>query len=189
MEVDLATIDAVFLDRDGVICAHRSDHVKNWDEFSLIAGASAAIRRLNGLGIRVFVITNQPGIAKGIFTREQANEVNDRMVDQLAQDGAEVSMVYICPHQESDACDCRKPAPGMLQDAEKEYGIDLGRSVVIGDTVRDLGAAAAVGAASILVRTGKGETEVALLPGLGLEPIYVAHDLTDAVGHLLGGIG
>lgn len=188
MEAELATIDAVFLDRDGVICAHRSDHVKSWDEFSLIAGVGAAIKRLNGFGIKVFVITNQPGVAKGIFTLKQANEVNDRMVGKLTEEGAEVSRVFICPHQESDACDCRKPAPGMLQDAAKQYGVDLSRSVVIGDTVRDIGAAAAVGAASILVRTGKGETEEARLSGLGLEPIYLAHDLSDAVDHLLDGI-
>ncbi len=171
-----------------MICAHRSDHVKSWDEFSLIPGAGSAIGRLNESGIRVFVITNQPGVAKGIFTLSQADDVNNRMVDQLSRDGGEVQRVYICPHQESDRCDCRKPSPGMLAQAAAEHGVDLTRSVVIGDTVRDLGAAASVGAASILVRTGKGETEAARLSALGLEPRYIANDLSDAVDHLLYGI-
>lgn len=148
---------AIFLDRDGVINVNRTDHVKSWDEFVFIPGALKAIQRLTLTGLPIFVVTNQAIVNRGKVTAGIIEDIHCRMIAQIKQAGGDITKVYYCPHDSHEACDCRKPAPGMLKQAAVEFGIDLTRSYIIGDAWTDLQAGLAVGARSILVMTGRGQ--------------------------------
>lgn len=148
--------------------------------------AAAAIRALNQRGLPVIVITNQSGVARGYFPESLVHAVHDRMTQELAAAGARLDAVYYCPHQRQDACDCRKPKPGLLQRAAREHALDLSRSFVVGDRYSDVELARSVRAAAILVRTGYGAGEVqwhsAKWPA---PPDFVAEDLSAAVEWIL----
>jgi D-glycero-D-manno-heptose 1,7-bisphosphate phosphatase len=118
--------------------------------------AARAIRRLNQAGVPVVVVTNQSGVARGYFPESLLHEVHDRMKRKLAHGGAHLEAVYYCPHDKSQACDCRKPNPGMLHRAGRELGIDLKRSFVVGDRYGDMELAFNAGAKAIFVKTGYG---------------------------------
>jgi D-glycero-D-manno-heptose 1,7-bisphosphate phosphatase len=118
--------------------------------------AAQAIHRLNQAGVPVVVVTNQSGVARGYFPESLLHDVHDRMKRQLAEYGAHLDAVYYCPHDKSRACECRKPSPGMLHRAVKEFGIDLKRSFVVGDRYGDMELAFNAGAKAIFVKTGYG---------------------------------
>src|SRR5437764_5571819 len=165
--------DTVFLDRDGTINVRApvGDYVKTWDEFQFLPGAPEAIRGLADEGLRVIVVTNQRGIARGLMTAANLDEIHARMLDELA--GA-VSAVYYCPHDEG-ACDCRKPRTGMFVRAAHQFPeIELARSAVIGDSAVDVEAARAVGALAVLVG-----------PPCDADADITAPSLADAVALLL----
>ncbi|MDP6958958.1 MAG: D-glycero-beta-D-manno-heptose 1,7-bisphosphate 7-phosphatase [Planctomycetota bacterium] len=159
---------AVFLDRDGTINKERG-YITTRADLGLLAGAGEAIRKLNEAGIPVHVFTNQAGIARALYTEEDLADIHKCLRWMLAEEGAEVGSIYYCPHHPegsvaefSGKCDCRKPNPGMLKQASKEHGIDLAKSVVVGDIDRDIQAGKAVGAYTILVQTGhQKESELA----------------------------
>src|SRR4051812_8525293 len=105
---------AIFLDRDGVINENRADHVKTWDEFSFIPGVLDSLRDLTETGLRIFVVTNQGAISRGLMTRETLNDIHNRMMMHVFEAGGEITHVYHCPHDGHEDCDCRKPKSGML---------------------------------------------------------------------------
>ncbi len=151
---------AVFVDRDGTVIdeiGYQSDP----DMVRLIPGAAAAVARLNSLGIPVVVISNQAGVARGLFTEDDLDRVHERFVDMLAAEGAYVDAAYYCPHHpEFDVeCDCRKPRPGLLLRASGDLGIELERSFMVGDRLIDVQAGKAAGASAVLVLTGYGQRE------------------------------
>jgi D-glycero-D-manno-heptose 1,7-bisphosphate phosphatase len=177
---------AVFLDRDGTIVVEKG-YITVADDIELIPGAAAAIVRLRQAGWKVFVVTNQGCVAKGMITEDELGAIHFRMVAMLGAEGAEVDGIYACIHHPegsvpdySYACDCRKPLPGLLERAATEHGVDLSSSVMIGDTLRDIDAGRAVGARSVLVLTGKGRR---VEPDHGA--VHVADDLASAVDWLL----
>jgi D-glycero-D-manno-heptose 1,7-bisphosphate phosphatase len=142
-----------FLDRDGTInrAAAPGDYIKSWSEFEFLPRAPEAIARLNELGLRVVVVTNQRGIALGRMREDDVVDIHRRMTDALNAAGARLDAIYYCPHDVGE-CDCRKPAVGMLERARRDIpGIELRRSVVIGDSESDMEAAARVGADRILI--------------------------------------
>ena len=141
---------AVFVDRDGTICFDRH-YLSNPDGLELIPTVAGGLRRLNDAGIPVVVVTNQSGVGRGFFDKNQLKAVHARMRQALAEHGAHVDDIYYCPHMPNEGCDCRKPAPGMLLRASEEHGIDLKDSFVIGDRMMDIEMAHAVGAKGILV--------------------------------------
>ncbi len=146
-------LDTVFLDRDGTINvkAAATDYVTNWQEFEFLPGAIDGLCLLTEAGMRTIVVTNQRGVALGRMTPGDVNEIHRRMQTELAAHGARIDAVYHCPHAER-ACDCRKPRTGMFVRASRDFPeIDLRRSAVIGDSWRDVEAAAAVGALSVLI--------------------------------------
>ena len=148
-----AGITTAFLDRDGTVNrkAPEGDYVKSWEEFHFLPGAKEAIILLNEAGIRVVLITNQRGIALGRMSEEELEEINRRMLAELSCEGAQVAAVYHCPH-DTGTCDCRKPATGMLLQAQRDLPeIDFSRSVVIGDSPSDMEAGRAVGAHRVLI--------------------------------------
>lgn len=145
---------AVFLDRDGTII-YDTGYVARPGSVSLMAGAGAAIRRLNQAGIPVIVITNQSGIARGYHTEEDFQRVQARVTELLAAEGAHVDAVYHCPHDpdREPRCECRKPGTLLHRKAAEEHGLDLARSWFVGDRWRDVSMAVELGGQGILVPT------------------------------------
>jgi histidinol-phosphate phosphatase family protein len=136
----------VFLDRDGVINEKAAPHeyIRNWSEFRFLLNIADWIRIVNALGFLVIVITNQRGIARGRMTRESVEEIHRNMIRELAALGARIDDVFLCPHEEN-TCQCRKPRPGMVVEAQEKWGIDLAGSLMIGDSDEDAALAATCG--------------------------------------------
>ncbi len=167
----------VILDRDGVINEDSDSFIKSPDEWQPIPRSLEAIALLNRHGFDVVVITNQSGIARGLFDRATLEDIHDKMRSLAAQKGGRIAAIYICPHGPADHCACRKPKPGLLEQFAREQKVRLSNIPLIGDAQRDIEAALAVGARPILVRTGKGEKTLAAHPHLTI-PIF--KDLYDA---------
>ena len=146
----------VILDRDGVINQDSEQFIKTPDEWKPIPGSLEAIARLNHAGYRVVVASNQSGIGRGLFDMGALNAINDKMYRALAQVGGRIDALFYCPHAAEADCDCRKPKPGMFLDIAQRFNVDLAGVPSVGDSLRDLQAAAAAGAQPILVLTGKG---------------------------------
>ena len=178
-------MEAVFLDRDGVINENRPDHVKSWAELELLPGAVDAIARLARAGVPVFVITNQAIVNRGLVSREVVEEINARMVREIEAHGGRIADIAYCPHRDDEGCECRKPQPGLLVTLARKHGIDLGDSVLIGDALTDMQAGRAVGCETVLVLTGRGRAQLSLITALDLDPLTVAADLEDAVSLIL----
>lgn len=179
---------AAFLDRDGTILVERG-HVATASELVLLPGSAAAIGELRARGWKVFVVTNQSHVAKGLITENDLERIHRDFVQLLQDAGATIDGIYYCPHHPQGivsgytlVCECRKPGPGLLLRAAEEHGIDLQRSVMVGDARRDLeaGQAAGVGA-NVLVRTGYGAAVESQAHGAD----HVADDLSAAAGWIL----
>lgn len=147
----------VIIDRDGTVNADRDDYVKSVDEWQPLPGALEGIARLNHAGWHVVVATNQSGLGRGLFDMATLNAMHAKMNQGLAQVGGRVDAVFFCPHAPDDGCTCRKPLPGLFEQIGERFGVELSRVPSIGDSLRDLQAAAAVGCETHLVRTGKCE--------------------------------
>jgi D-glycero-D-manno-heptose 1,7-bisphosphate phosphatase len=153
----------VILDRDGVINVDSDAYIKSPEEWQALPGSLGAIRDLCGAGFEVVVATNQSGVGRGLFDGETLAAIHRRMRDAVQAAGGRLAGIYFCPHHPDEACDCRKPAPGLLRQVARDFARPLNGVPVVGDSARDLEAAVAVGARPILVRTGKGAgTEAAL---------------------------
>lgn len=171
---------AIFLDRDGVICQNRDDYVKSPQEMIFIPGSVAAVAALSKAGYPVFIVTNQSAVGRGLLSQGDLDQIHTLMLEQLHAEGARVAEILVCPHAPSDACDCRKPLPGMLLRAAARHGLDLAGSWMIGDARSDVEAAAAAGCGAVLVLTGRGATQLREQSWEGATPDFVAHDLVDA---------
>ncbi len=180
----LMAFDAIFVDRDGTINVEQSDYVKSLDEFELLPGAIEALVRLSDLGIPIIIVTNQSAIGRGLTSAARIDEIHAALTAQVLAAGGRLDAIYVCPHHPEARCSCRKPKPGMLLAAAARFGIQLRRSVLIGDSVTDLGVARAVGCTPIMVRTGLHAQEVAALAKEDLSVLLV-NDLSDAVSWLL----
>ena len=145
----------VILDRDGTINEDRDDFVKSPEEWLPLPGALEAIARLNHAGWHTVVATNQSGIGRGTFDMATLNAMHVKMNQLLAKQGGRIDAVFFCPHGPAEACDCRKPLPGLFTQIGERFGVDLADVPVVGDSLRDLQAGAAVGCPPHLVRTGK----------------------------------
>ncbi len=183
---------AVFLDRDGTI-NEQMGYINHICRFILLPGAAQAIRRLNEAKIPVVVISNQSGLARGYFPEELLEEVHEKMKRLLAQEGAHVDGIYICPHHPEAkeehlrvSCSCRKPKPGLVLQAAEELGLDPAGSFVVGDRWSDIKTAVNCGAQSILVRTGYGRGDEQYIgPQQTVQPDHRADDLSSAVEWIL----
>ena len=148
---------AVFLDRDGVICWNRYDHVKRWDEFEFLPGALEALARLAESDLCIVVVTNQAVINRGMATVGAIEDIHSRMVSMVEQAGGRVDKVMFCPHRPDQGCGCRKPKPGMLLKAAEELELGLDSSYMVGDACSDVMAGRAAGCSRCyLVLTGRG---------------------------------
>lgn len=175
---------AVFVDRDGVICENRSDHVRTWSEFIFLPGAIDALAALTRAGLRLFVVTNQAAVGRGLMSRRTLDEIHERMLAALAEGGVRVESVLVCPHHPDDGCPCRKPEPGLLVEAAARFGIDLGASFMVGDARSDIEAGSRAGCETVLVKTGRGAEAVRETAGEPT-PGFLADDLVDAAIRIL----
>jgi D-glycero-D-manno-heptose 1,7-bisphosphate phosphatase len=173
---------AVFVDRDGVLNYNRSDHIKSPEELVMIPGAAAAVAALRQAGWVVMVVSNQSGLARGLFSREALEAITAKLRAELEAAGGGADAICYCPHAPNAGCECRKPAPGMVLQAAREHGLDLARSYLVGDKECDIACGQAAGVRTILVETGLPEERPD--PRLA-RPDHVARDLAAAVAWIL----
>jgi D-glycero-D-manno-heptose 1,7-bisphosphate phosphatase len=146
----------VILDRDGTINIDSDQHIKSPAEWKPIKGSLEAIARLTQDGWRIVVATNQSGIGRGLFDMATLNAIHDTMHRAVHQAGGRIDAIFFCPHAGDSSCECRKPKPGMLLEIARRMNVELEGVPMVGDSLRDLQAAAAAGAKPVLVLTGKG---------------------------------
>jgi len=173
----------IILDRDGVINFDSDQFIKHPDEWKPIPGSLEAIARLTREGWRVVVATNQSGLSRGLFEMATLNAIHAKMHKAAMSAGGRIEAVFYCSHSAEMECACRKPKAGMYHEISTRYASDLKEVPVIGDSLRDLLSAVAVGAKPVLVKTGKG---VKTLTAGGLPPdTPVFENLAEAINHLL----
>lgn len=170
------------VDRDGTINEERH-HLAAAEDVALIPGSAAALAKLRDLGLGIVVVTNQAEVGRGNLELTELERIHGRLTALLADDGATVDAIEVCPHRPEDGCDCRKPKPGMALRAAARLGFDPDATVVIGDHLADLGMGRAIGATTILVRTGHGADAEANAGDLA---DHVADDLAGAVAIIAG---
>jgi D-glycero-D-manno-heptose 1,7-bisphosphate phosphatase len=180
------TVRAIFMDRDGTV-SEEIGYMYHTGLYKPFPWTGPAIRRINDSGMKAILITNQSGVERGYFTESLVHQVHDILHAELAQHNAKLDAVYFCPHQPETRCDCRKPQPGMLLRAQRELGIDLANSYVIGDRYLDVDVAYAGGARSVLVMTGNGRVEHQKYSDLPNQPHFVADNLLTAVESIVSG--
>ena len=180
---ELTSPEVAALDRDGTVIRER-EYLADPEGVELLPGAAAAMRRLAVAGYALVIVTNQSGLARGLFGEAQRAAVQSRVDALLAGAGVHLDGAYFCPHHPefTGPCDCRKPAPGLYRQAAQELGIDLARSVYIGDRISDVEIAETVGGTGILVQTGYGAAEAQRVPS----GVQVAADLEAAADLVLG---
>ncbi|MCP5023290.1 MAG: D-glycero-beta-D-manno-heptose 1,7-bisphosphate 7-phosphatase [bacterium] len=180
---------AVFLDRDGTL--NKDVHyLSRAGDFEWIPGTIDGLKALKDAGWALVVITNQSGIAQGKLTHKDLEAIHGRMLCDLKKQGVELDGVYYCPHHpklgaKPGPCNCRKPEPGLIQQAASDLNLDLANSWMVGDSVRDLLAGHQMGMASILVRTGKGSAQEAELEAHPSINTLVAEDMAQAATWIL----
>ncbi len=177
---------AIFLDRDGVINENRPDHITRWDLVQFLPGVFDALRRLAASDYALVVVTNQSAVGRGLMTAQTLHEINDGIVARVRAEGGRIDALYACPHGPDEGCACRKPKPGMLLQAAEDLGIDLSRSYLVGDAVTDVEAALRAGCRPFLVRTGRGEAQMAMLHREDHATVVVVANLREAVVSILG---
>lgn len=153
-------MQAILLDRDGVINRERADYVKSWQEFQLLPNVLPALARLATLAIPIVVITNQSAIGRGVIDAAVVTDLHRRLSETVAAAGGRIDAFFVCPHHPADHCRCRKPQPGLLYQAAQQFAFSLTEAVFIWDAITDYGAACAAGCQSILVRSGRQGAEL-----------------------------
>ncbi len=173
---------AVFFDRDGTI-NEEVGYLRDLDSLVLYPDAARAVGMVNASGMKAVVVTNQSGVARGYFKESFVHVVHRRIQEMLQSEGAQIDRFYYCPHHPDEglgeyrrACDCRKPRPGMLLKAAEELDLDLSRSYLVGDTMKDMETARNAGMRGILVATGFAGRD-----GSPVEPVHRAPNLLSAV--------
>lgn len=182
----------VFLDRDGTL-NEEIGYIRELSFLTLIAGAAESVKKLNKANIASILVSNQTGAARGYYGEEHIQKLNDRLLELLKEKGAFLDGVYYCPHLETAnvkplaiKCDCRKPAPGMVHQAYKDYpDLDKNKAYVIGDKASDIELAKNCGAKGVLVRTGYGQAVTDGNYQWRVEPSYTAINIVDAVEWIL----
>jgi len=179
----LAARGLIILDRDGVINHDSREFVKNAAEWVPLSGSIGAIADLSKAGYTIAVASNQSGLARGLFDRNALRAMHRKLRRLVAAEGGRVDRIVVCPHGPDDHCRCRKPRPGLLRRLARHYRTALEGVPVVGDSLRDLQAAAEAGATPLLVRTGNGRKTLASLPD-SLRSVRVFDDLAAVAASL-----
>ena len=181
----------IVLDRDGVINEDSPDYVKTEDEWIAIPGSIEAIADLSKAGFKIAVATNQSGLARELFDEFALARMHQKLCSLVEEAGGQVDAIFFCPHAPDAGCSCRKPQTGMLEQIESEFACSLQGQFFVGDSLKDLQAAAAFSCVPVLVRTGNGmetEEQLALEPSSvckNSSPCLVFDDLASAVNHII----
>lgn len=173
----------VFLDRDGVVNEDTRNYVRSVEDWRPLPGSLEAIARLTQAGYRVAIMTNQSGLARGLFDRAMLDAIHDRLRSDVAAVGGRIDGIFVCPHRPDEGCDCRKPAPGLFRQAELTLGVVARGAPFVGDRASDLRAARAAGCRPVLVESGKGFGE---LRQEELADVLICRDLDQFVEVFLG---
>jgi D-glycero-D-manno-heptose 1,7-bisphosphate phosphatase len=166
----------VLLDRDGTLIVEKH-YLSDPEQVELIAGAAEGLRRLAARGLGLAIVTNQSGIGRGYFDAARLAEIHARVLRELRAEGVEIDGIFVCPHHPDDRCACRKPRTGLALRAAAELGFDPARAFVVGDMASDVALGRALGATSLLVRTGHGAETLARGEA---RPDHVVDDLREA---------
>ena len=155
---------AIFLDRDGVINKERDDEIDHIDKISILPGVEEAIKLFHDVGFLIFIVTNQPIVARGIITEKQLEKIHQHLVSLLQKKGGKITKVYFCPHHPKaivakyrKICECRKPSPGMLLQAAKEFSVNLKQSFMIGDMPSDIALGKNAGCTAFMITSSHNE--------------------------------
>jgi len=175
----------IFLDRDGVINKYPGDklYVTSLRKFKFLPRAKKAIVLLSKNGFKIFVVSNQAGVGKGTYSQKTLDAITVKMLVDIEKAGGRIDQVYYCTHRKETGCLCRKPKPGLLKQASREFKFNLKNSYFIGDTMRDIFTARAAGCKSILVLTGK--EKLANQKNWEVKPDLVFKDLLEAAKFLI----
>lgn len=183
-------VRVVFLDRDGVINRYPGDseYVKSWSEFHFLPKVKSTLKRLNNNGFKIFIVSNQAGVSKGIYSQENLNLITKNMLKELSKYKVDISGVYYCVHRPEDNCSCRKPKTGLIEMAIaklKDEGLEvqLKNSYFIGDTIRDIETGKLVGLKTILIFSGKEKPKNK--NNWRVLPDFTAQNLSEAVDLIL----
>ncbi|MEW6259030.1 MAG: D-glycero-beta-D-manno-heptose 1,7-bisphosphate 7-phosphatase [Thermodesulfobacteriota bacterium] len=176
----------IFLDRDGVINHDSETYIKNIDEFTLIDGSCEAIATLSRAGWPVIVVTNQSALARGLIDRMTLERIHERLIEDVRRCGGSITDILFCPHHPANGCSCRKPGIAMLLEAASRHGLDLSRSIMVGDSARDIECGIRAGCRTVLVLTGNGRKALAELTRNGMKPDAVFDSLREAADWLVG---
>lgn len=176
---------AIFLDRDGVINKDPGfgDYVKSWEELQFLPGAIEAIKRLNKNGYEIFVISNQAGVGRGLFSQSSLDEITNNMLKEIESQGGKITSISYCTHRIDEGCSCRKPKTGMIEKATKDFDIDFKNTYFIGDSRVDIGIGKNMGCKTILLLTGKEDPNN--IENLDPQPDFIKKDLKEAVKWVL----
>lgn len=177
----------VFLDRDGVINKYpgRFQYVASWNEFAFLPRAKAALKRLHKEGYKIFVVSNQAGVSKGVYSQESLDTITKNMLEELEKEGITLGGVYYCTHRQEDNCSCRKPRTGLIESALESQAQDIDRqgAYFIGDSIVDMETGKAAGLQTILVFSGRETPDNK--DSWTILPDFTARDLSEAVDIIL----
>ncbi|MBU1147445.1 MAG: D-glycero-beta-D-manno-heptose 1,7-bisphosphate 7-phosphatase [Candidatus Omnitrophica bacterium] len=176
---------AIFLDRDGVINRDPGggDYIKSWKEFEFWPGSIEAIKKLNEKGYEIFVISNQAGVGRGIYSQASLDDITKNMLSEIKKQGGKIRSVSYCTHKPDAGCECRKPKIGMIKKATEGLDIDFKNTYFIGDSHFDVGAGNGMGCKTILLLTGKEDPDD--VKNWALKPDLIKKDLREAVEWIL----
>lgn len=176
------TTRVVLLDRDGVVNRNRPSYVRTVEELEVLPGVGQALAELSRAGFRTLVVTNQACVGKGLVAPAMLEAIHAKLRVEVERFGGRIDAFYVCPHHPDEGCECRKPKPGLIQAAQREWGFVPGETWMVGDAPRDVEAARRAGCRPALVRTGMHEGGAALEVG-----VPVLEDLLDFASALIAG--
>lgn len=175
----------VILDRDGVINKDSSEYIVSANDWDPIEGSIEAIARLSKQGYKIAIATNQSGVGRGYFSRTELNKMHDKMCQLVTQAGGSIAFIAYCPHLPDDNCECRKPLTGLLEQIQAALADSFDNAYMVGDSLKDLQAATAMGIRPALVETGNGLTTLTQLKDAGLEHVPVYKNLAGFVDDII----
>jgi D-glycero-D-manno-heptose 1,7-bisphosphate phosphatase len=178
---------AVYLDRDGTLNDELHGYVHKIEDFKLLPGVIEGLKRLSKEYV-FFIVTNQSGIGRGMYKKEDMDKFNEKLVDELKKETIEIKKIYHCPHTPKEVCDCRKPSARYIKEAEKEFNIDVKSSWVIGDHPHDIGMGIKAGCRNIYLLTGHGEKHLNDLEKNNIKPNFIAKDFSQAAEFIMNDI-
>jgi len=176
---------AIFLDRDGVINKYPGDkkYITSLKKFRFIPNAKKAIAKLYKKGFRLFIISNQAGVGRKVYSQRTLDAITKKMLEAIEKEGGKIEFVYYCTHRKEENCSCRKPKAGSIDSIKKQYPINLRKSFFIGDTIRDVKTAKSAGCKSILVFSGREKLKNSI--NWEVKPDFVFKDLREAADFIL----